>query len=410
VLETSSCMSTVSDIVEYESGNPFYLHRYLLRVPLSSLQIRQIVASVLRSVFVYTGLQLNFEKQLFVLNSYNPLYYMQYEQDLLLKGPDMPYVVITETQVQENYQPMFLGQLAGVGFNTLLYKSPEYTVPLSNVPNLYTADESDTIDTIQIRDFKISVQTTRLSLRISGYMYFATYDQLLDVQTSLTQLLVTNAMHYIEIPVSIVLPKTIMFQLSQTSDLTALVHLYEDRIVVRNVNVVGRSDVWTLDTVMPTYYRLETISDQSQLTVTQGQGQIFRLGFTFFVDTAVIKMYDISVVLPIKGCALILRTDKLQPVYASEVGSETNTVVQTVRIETDYQKGQMVIDIPESVGLNRIVSVSVTLYKTVVYTADVSTVSIAKDLQFKLDKDNRQIRIDEFVPADSVLKIRYQVI
>lgn len=390
-----------------EPNNPFYKHRYLLRVPLSSLQIRMIIADILKSLFSIIGLQLDFSKQLFVLSSYNPLYYWEFENNLFVKGVRLPYIVITETQVQENYQPMFLGQLFGVGFNTPIYYSPEYTVPLNDAPNIYS-NNNEAIDTIQVRNLKVSVHVTRIPLRITGYMYFETYDQLLDVQSSLTQLVVQNRMNFLQIPMSIVLPKTINFILQKDNNAQVLVHLHRDRILVKDANIVGQKNTWVIDTVAPTYYRLESVSDQSQLTVGQGQEQRFRLSFTLYVDTAVIKMYDIVTVLPVKGCLLSIDTSILLPDTVSNIETDTNIYTYKLHIDRDYTKDELVISIPESINIDNLLDVSVTLYKSVIESD--KSISIAKDLNIDVDTDNRKITVKEFVPEQSYLKIRYVLV
>jgi len=364
-----------------------------------------IVADILKSLLSITGLQLDFSRQLFVLSSYNPLYYWEFENNLFVKGIRLPYIVITETQIQENYQPMFLGQLFGIGFNTPIYYSPEYTVSLSNAPNIYS-NNNETVDTIQVRNLKVSVHVTRIPLRITGYMYFETYDQLLDVQSSLTQLVVQNRMNFLQIPISIVLPKTISFILQKDNNMHALVHLHKDRILVKDVNVVGQKDMWVIDTIAPTYYRLETISDQSQLAVGQGQEQRFRLSFTLYVDTAVIKMYDIVTLLPVKGCLLSIDTTILSPDIVSNIIT-ADLYTYKLYTDKDYAKDELVIDIPESVDVSKLLDVSVTLYKSVIESD--KSISIAKNLSISVDTDNRRVIVREFVPKHAYLRIRYEL-
>jgi len=396
-----------TDIRKVQIDNPFYVHRYLLRVPITSMQNRQVFGKVIEDVLHYAGLKLDTQKQLFWLNSYNPIYYWQFENDLFVKGIRLPYVVITETQIQESYQPMFLGQLMGTGFNQLLYRSPEYEVQLNNVPNIYTSD-SATIDTIQIRDIKVSVQVTRITIRISGYIYLETYDQLLDVQTGLTQLLVTNRMNFVQIPVTVVFPKSFGLILPE-QDKAALVYLYRDLFTVKQIEEIGR-DMWAIHMLMPTYYRLEAITDQSQLMVTQGQEQRNRLSFTLFVDTAIIKMYDIAITLPVKGCVLTFDVSRLTLMPESLLPT-TNTIRQKIYTERDYQIGELQIPLPDDINPERMIQFNVQLYKTAIDSIQDNRmpIYIAKTLNAVLDAQNRIIIVNEFVPKDALVVVEYEV-
>jgi len=389
-------MSKVVDITP--SYDPFYVHRFLLKVPLTTLQYRQIVGTIVNEILSYADLTIDLDKQLQFLTSYNPIVYWTKEQEFV-SNRILPYVVITEAQIQDQYQPMFLGQLTGTGFRIMIYQSDEYRTVIT-ADNVYDKNP-ETYETIQIRNLQTYVYTSRLPLRVSGYMYFETYDQLIDVHNSLVRFLVVNRINYIEIPVLIVVPKQVILLLPE-QDKQAIIQFQKEKILVSENRLIDDKHAWYITMRIPTYYRLESVTDQSQLAVSSGEGQRFRLNFTMFIDTGHVGMYEFSVMLPIKGCIFKFDVSSAFRLYTYELQTD-NTVTYTVVTDADYQRDMLVIDIPADIDFDKQKLLGIYLYRSL-YTSE-NTIAVSKELAYTLNTDSRQIIINEFVPKNATIKI-----
>jgi len=391
-------MPSIVDITP--EHDPLYRYRFLLRVPLTTLQYRQIVGTIVREILAYADLTIDLDRQLEFLTSYNPIVYWAKENEFV-SNRILPYVVITEAQIQDQYQPMFLGQLAGTGFRTQIYRSDEYKAVIV-AENVYN-DIPETYETVQIRDLQVFVYTSRLPLRITGYMYFETYDQLIDVYNSFVRFFVVNRINYIEIPVLIVVPKQVALLLPE-QDRQAIIQFQKENILVSENRLIDDKSAWYIVMRIPTYYRLESVTDQSQLAVTGGEGQRFRLSFTLYVDTGHVGLYEFSVLLPIKGCVFKFDAASIFKLYTSELETD-GTASFTIVTDRDYQKDTLVIELPSQIDLTKQQIVGVYLYRST-YTPD-NAIAISKELAYALDIENKRITINEFVPGNAVVKVIY---
>jgi len=275
--------------------------------------------------------------------------------ELLARGLPKPFCVVFDEKIMDRYEQPFLGQFHASGFEQPLIK-------------LYLAARDDSLINLSDNNTNVAGYTnfqieivahiTRLPYQMDLALHYSTQAQMIESQTTITNLFTVGRYHLIKIPYIIYLPRE-LFVATENNDLLGSIDLYNtlrnDTETVKVYPVSGQTNQVGLVINMHAYVRIDAAS-WTQNIIVDSQEQTFRSDWSVYVDMPYIKFVDLITYIPIRGVIvkIFIKNDvTAEPLLVpTSIDDLTLFHIQEINIDTFYARDTFVIDIPTDINLS----------------------------------------------------------
>lgn len=263
------------------------LFKHVFYTKYVSVQIRKILAYILdkalNKIIVFKDKK---DKVLFLSGNYSLLALNQLH---LTEHIKTPYIIVYNENLNETYVQQYHANFHAYGFTKTVFKK-DIVFNVEDKPLKQS-----------IRNFRINTRHNRVNYTATLSIVASSYDELLDIITSLTSLLVPNRYYLHNIPVEIEIPNQIRLQ-NPDIDYILTLSQNEDILKEKYFSIIGK-DRLILTDIVPVYFKIDTIA-QNPLPLFETQEFIYRAETTIYLDLPIIKMIELSGIIPLKGLNL----------------------------------------------------------------------------------------------------------
>lgn len=254
------------------------LFRHVFYTKYINVQIRKILAyaldKALNKIIVFKNIK---DKVLFLSGNYSLLALNQLQ---LREHIKTPYIIVYNENLNETYIQQYHANFHAYGFTKNIFKKDiAFNIGNNDPPN------------ISIRNFRINMKHNRINYTATLSIVASSYDELIDIITSISSLLVPNRYYLYNIPVEIEIPNYIRLQ---NSEVDYVLNLAQNDNIIKDkyFSIVGENRLVVTDTV-PVYFKIESIS-QNPLPLFETQEFTYKAETTIYLDLPIIKMIEIS--------------------------------------------------------------------------------------------------------------------
>jgi hypothetical protein len=318
--------------------------------------------------------------------------------ELLARGLPKPFCVVFDEKIMDRYEQPFLGQFHASGFEQPLIK-------------LYLAARDDSLINLSdnntnvagYTNFQIEIvaHVTRLPYQMDLALHYSTQAQMIESQTTITNLFTVGRYHLIKIPYIIYLPRE-LFVATENNDLLGSIDLYntlrDDTETVKVYPVSGQTNQVGLVINMHAYVRIDAAS-WTQNIIVDSQEQTFRSDWSVYVDMPYIKFVDLITYIPIRGVIvkIFIKNDvTAEPLLVpTSINDLTLFHIQEINIDSFYARDTFVIDIPTDINLSDTKKIEVINFSSQITDPGTNFIGgmLIKKLEYTLDSNNGRIQV-----------------
>lgn len=318
--------------------------------------------------------------------------------ELLARGLPKPFCVVFDEKIMDRYEQTFLGQFHASGFEQPLIK-------------LHLAARDDSLINLSDNDTNVAGYTnfqveivahiTRLPYQMDLALHYSTQAQMIESQTTITNLFTVGRYHLIKIPYIIYLPRE-LFVATENNDLLGSIDLYntlrDNTETVKVYPVSGQTNQVGLVINMHAYVRIDAAS-WTQNIIVDSQEQTFRSDWSVYVDMPYIKFVDLITYIPIRGVIvkIFLKNDvTAEPLLVpTSIDDLILFHIQEINIDTFYARDTFVIDIPTDINLSDTKKIEVINFSSQITDPSTNFIGgmLIKKLEYTLDSDNGRIQV-----------------
>lgn len=260
------------------------LFKHIFYTKYINVQIRKLLAYILdKALNKIVVLKDKKDKVLFLSGNYSLLALNQLH---LTEHIKTPYIVVYNENLNETYIQQYHANFHAYGFTKTVFKK-DIVFNIINEPLKQS-----------IRNFRINTRHNRINYTATLSIVASSYDELIDIITSLSSLLVPNRYYLHNIPIEIEIPNQIRLQ-NPNIDYVLSLSQNEDIVKEKYFSIIGKDRLILTDTV-PVYFKIDTIT-QNPLPLFETQEFIYRAETTVYLDLPIIKMIELSGIIPLRG-------------------------------------------------------------------------------------------------------------
>lgn len=364
------------------------LFRYVLLNKYVSSQIRQVVAYVLDRFFDLV-ITFNNKKDRILFLSGNYGIFNTNEQ--LINTIKAPYCLVYNEFINESYMQQFNANFLAYGFKKDLITINKLA------PNNYSPTNTT------IEDFKLSVRHNRIFYTANLSLVASSYDELLDITSSFTSLIVINRFFGFKIPLTIYIPNTIQLYNQDTRDFFEYT-LSKNLIEYKNLKLVDKNMLAVTDEVA-VYARLENIS-QNNIALFDSTNMVYKADATITIEMPIVKQIELYGYIPVRGVHLQLKLEN--DIDFNLITEDTKKIERYVKeIDILQDSNGMVLDLEHNLNKIDRNSIRVLYTKQKDIEGNILYDLLSIFLPYEIDEINNQLIINYNLKANSKLKIAY---
>lgn len=314
--------------------------QYVFYTKYVNSQIRQILAYILDKLFnkvpAFYGKR---DRIIFLSGNYSILT----ANENLIEHIKTPYALIYNENLNDSYNPQFHANFHAYGFRKKIFYAPKIDT-IENSP-LKTS----------INNFYIILHHNRVSYTITMSLVASSYDELIDITTSFSSLIVPNRYYLHHIPVDIYIPNEIKLRNSNTSLIIDLAK-QSNILKTETFKLINKESLVYRDTI-PVYVKLDSINNMP-LPLFETTEPIYRTEVNITLDLPVIKTIELIGLLPILGVNLQVNVDSNIVIPISDNIESYKTHIFEQKIEQNNQtevEFNITINNDEELNLNSII-------------------------------------------------------
>lgn len=263
------------------------LFKYLFITKYISAQIRKVLAYILDKQFdKIPAFENQKDKIIFLSGNYGILT----ANIALLEHIKTPYALIYNENLNDVYTQQYHANFLSYGFTKKIFYTPVIEVNNDLLPLKTT-----------IKDFYIYIKHNRVQYTANISIIASSYDELLDITTSLSSLIVPNRYFLYNIPVEVFIPNKLKLY-NATSNY--IINLAENSQILqlKNFSLIDKESLIYTDTI-PVYMKLDNFTNQP-IPLFETSEHIYKSEATIFIDMPIVKLIELQGAIPILGIDL----------------------------------------------------------------------------------------------------------